>query len=120
MVNHGMLVLWITLNPLDLRSPLVLKLAGVCLDASGRNKAALDIHAATATMNPVAVAKFFAATCRGIFEHLLAAGATDDGFLVLYQRTLAQWKLMAVVCCICTVLCGFRRHFIYRLCGTVC
>ena len=30
-------------------------------------------------MNPVAVAQFFAATCRGIFEHLLAAGFEDGG-----------------------------------------
>ncbi len=30
-------------------------------------------------MNSVAVAHFFEATCRGIFEHLLAAGSKDGG-----------------------------------------
>ena len=33
----------------------------------------------TATMNPVAIVRFFEATCRGIFEHLLAVGSKDGG-----------------------------------------
>ncbi len=34
-----------------------------------------------AIMNSVAVARFFEATCCGIFEHLLAAGSKDGGLL---------------------------------------
>lgn len=80
-VNDGMPALWITLNPFDLKSTMVLKLAGVCLETDGVNKAISNIHATTVTMNPVAVAQFFAAICNGIFEHLLAANTTSGGLL---------------------------------------
>ena len=81
-INHGMPALWITLNPSDLKSPLVLTLAGVqILDANHRTESASHLHAATATMNPVAVAQFFEATCSAIFENLLHHGSTNSGLL---------------------------------------
>lgn len=60
MVNYGMPALWITINPLDLKCPLVLTLAGVeILDANYWAQSAFYLYAATATINPVALAQFF-------------------------------------------------------------
>lgn len=81
MVNYGMPVLWITLNPSDLRSFLVLVLAGMRFVDNDQNISADLFAQTTATMNLVAVAKFFEATCTGIFEHLLAAGSQEGGLL---------------------------------------
>lgn len=78
----GMLALWITLNSSDLKSPLVLTLAGVeILDANYRAQSASYLYAATATINPVAVTQFFEATCSAIFENLLHHGSTNSGLL---------------------------------------
>ncbi len=81
MINDGMPVLWITLNPSALQSFLVLVLAGVRYESSESNGTADAFVRATATMNPVAVARFFEAICTGIFEHLLAAGSNNGGLL---------------------------------------
>lgn len=76
MTNDGMFTIWITLNPSDLWSFLVLILAGVQLGGNGSNAFAEEFRRATATMNPVAVAQFYEATCTGIFKRLLAAQST--------------------------------------------
>ena len=77
MITDGMPLLWITFNPSDLRSPIVLLLAGVSLPMS--DGAASAFKTATATMNPVAIATFFDETCKAIFDHLLAAGSSEGG-----------------------------------------
>lgn len=80
MVSDRMPTLWITLNPFDLRSPLVLCFAGVQLDTSIMNVTTMkQMQESTATMNPVAVAQFFDTTCKEIFCHLLKAGSSDGG-----------------------------------------
>ena len=81
MVNNGMPALWITLNPLDLKSPLVLSLAGVELPINGNceNQTASSLRSAAATMNPVAVAQFFQSICSAIFEHLLQDSPANPG-----------------------------------------
>ena len=76
MITDGMPLLWITFNPSDLRSPIVFSLAGVSLPVS--DGAASAFKTATATMNPVAIATFFDETCKAIFDHLLAAGSSED------------------------------------------
>ncbi len=81
MISDGMSTIWITLNPSDLRSFLVLILAGMRLDDSGSSTFAKEFNQATAVMNPVAVAQFFEATCTGFFKHLLATGFTGEGLL---------------------------------------
>lgn len=70
-------VLWITINPFDLQSTLVLIFAGMRYKDNGVNNSVEAFARMTATMNPVAVARFFKATYCGIFEHLLAAGSKD-------------------------------------------
>ncbi len=79
MLNDEIPVLWITINPFDLQSPLILILVGMRYELNGANTSAEAFARITATMNSVAMARFFEATCRGIFEHLLAAGSKDGG-----------------------------------------
>lgn len=60
MVSDGMPSLWIMLNPSDLKSPLVLSLAGVEFETDIASHTAIaKIREKTATMNPVAVASIF-------------------------------------------------------------
>ena len=79
MISDGMLVLWITLNPSDFRSFLVLVLAGVRYESSESNRTADAFAFATATMNLLAIAQFFEAICTSIFKHLLATGPKNGG-----------------------------------------
>lgn len=73
MLSDGMPVLWITLNPSDLRSTLVMELAGMVYEDSNQANSLNEFNRVTATMNPVAVALFFNAIWEGVFGHLLAA-----------------------------------------------
>ena len=82
MLNDGMPALWITLNPLDLKSLLVLTLAGVDIsDQIRQSQDVFRLHSIAATMNPVAVAQFFEATCSAVFDHLLQNGLASTGLL---------------------------------------
>lgn len=58
MVSDGMPTLWITLNPSDFRSPLVLSFAGVQLETAVMNGTIRQMQESAATMSPVAVAFF--------------------------------------------------------------
>ena len=79
MVANGMPVLWITINPADLRCPLVIRLAGVKHELSSKIQS--TFHCKTATINPVAVAKFFNIICNVVFILLFAAGQIERGLL---------------------------------------
>ncbi len=79
MVANGMPVFWITINPADLRCPLVIRLAGVELELSSEIQSAF--WRKTATINPVAVAKFFHIICDVIFMSLFGVGQTERGLL---------------------------------------
>ncbi len=71
LVRDGTADIWITINPSDLRNPLVLRLAGVECPQDAHPTANAAIRNATATSNPVAVAQFFHHTCKGFFDGLL-------------------------------------------------
>ncbi len=83
MLNDGIPVLSITINSSDLRSPLVLILAGMRYELNGANTFAEAFARMTAIMKPVAVARSFKATYLGIFEHFLAADSKDGRLLGL-------------------------------------
>jgi hypothetical protein len=80
-VRYGMPAFWITINPSDLRNPLVLILAGVEYFGSILDSANATIRETIATSNPVAVAKFFHHVCDAVFSGLLASGCEDLGIL---------------------------------------
>ncbi|PVH69294.1 hypothetical protein DL98DRAFT_505961, partial [Cadophora sp. DSE1049] len=80
-VRDGMPAFWITINPSDLRNPLVLILAGVEYSGDAFPSANAAIRHATATSNPVAVAQFFHHTCKAIFDGLLGSNTGRIGIL---------------------------------------
>ena len=80
-VRDGMPAFWMTINPSDLRHPLVLLLAGVEYSGDAFPTANAAIRHATATSNPVAVAQFFHHTCKGIFDGLLGSNTGRVGIL---------------------------------------
>jgi hypothetical protein len=84
-VRHGMPDFWMTINPSDLRHPLVLTLAGVEYSGDAFPTANAAIRQAIATSNPVAVAQFFYHTCKGIFDGLL--GSNSGRIRILGQVT---------------------------------
>ncbi|OKO97720.1 ATP-dependent DNA helicase PIF1 [Penicillium subrubescens] len=78
---YGMPAFWITINPSDLRNPLVLILAGI--EYSGDNLAPANavIREAAATSNPAAVAEFFHHVCKAVLEGLFATNTAQIGIL---------------------------------------
>ncbi|KAJ5215209.1 uncharacterized protein N7498_001616 [Penicillium cinerascens] len=72
---------WITINPSDLRSPLVIILAGVEYSGGILSASNSAIRGATATSNPVAVASFFHHVCTAVLEGLFASGSDHIGIL---------------------------------------
>lgn len=80
-VRDGMPAFWITINPSDLRNPLVLLLAGVEYSRGTFLAVNAAIRHATATSNPVAVTQFFHHTCKAIFDGLLGSNTGRIGIL---------------------------------------
>lgn len=80
-IRYGMPAFWITINPSDLRNPLVLILAGVEVPAHNFGAANAAIRDAVATSNPVAVADFFHCICQAILRGLLATNSDHIGVL---------------------------------------
>ena len=78
-LRFGMPAFWFTLNPSDLRHPLVMHLVSVERgntaddngDGGNARAMARRLQTLTATMNPVAVAQFFHYMCKACFDGLL-------------------------------------------------
>src|SRR5436190_5461708 len=79
--RYGMPGFWMTINPSDLRNPLVLILAGIEYNGDDFPTASAAIRHTTATSNPVAVAQFFDHTCKGVFDGLLRSHTGQMGIL---------------------------------------
>lgn len=71
--------IWFTLNPADLRSPLIMNLAGALEIPIPRSTA--DIIRRTAVGNPVVVAEFFKLTMDAFFTAFLRTGTGECGIL---------------------------------------
>jgi Helitron helicase-like domain at N-terminus len=80
-IEYGLAAFWLTINPSDLRDPLVLKLAGVTIPQDGLKKTNAAFRRKTATMNPAAIATFFNKVCTGIFEALISPDEGKTGIL---------------------------------------
>lgn len=79
MIIDEMATLWIIMSPADLHNLLVICLAGVELDL--RPDVAFVFAYKTATMNPMAIAKFFHMIFKGVLLSLFANGCCDGGLL---------------------------------------
>src|SRR5579871_2826950 len=71
-IEYGPAAFWLTINPSDLRDPLVVKLAGIILPNDGFERANAAFRRKTANMNPAAIAVFFHKVCTGILEALIS------------------------------------------------
>ena len=80
-VEFGPAVFWLTINPSDLRDPLVVKLAGITLPSDGFHRANRAFRRKAANMNPVAIAAFFHHVCKGVLEALVCPGEGKTGIL---------------------------------------
>jgi hypothetical protein len=78
-IEFGPAAFWLTLNPSDLRDPLVVKLAGITLPKDAFERANAAFRRKTANMNPAAVAVFFHKVCTGILEALISPGEGQIG-----------------------------------------
>lgn len=77
MITDRMPALWVIINLSDLQCLLVIRLAGIQLDPGKDIMSAFTRK--TATMNPVAMAKFFHVICNAVFKSLLAARHQERG-----------------------------------------
>lgn len=80
-VRHGMPAFWLTINPSDLRHPLVLVLAGMHYSDDALPSASGTIREVVATSNPVAVAQFFHYVCKSVLHGLIASNTGEVGIL---------------------------------------
>ena len=78
-IEFGPAAFWLTINPSDLRDPLVIKLAGVTLPKDGLQKANDAFRRKTANMNPAAIAIFFDRLCTAILKGLVCPGEDQIG-----------------------------------------
>ncbi|GLI82177.1 hypothetical protein PoHVEF18_010583 [Penicillium ochrochloron] len=79
--RYGMPAFWITINPSDLRNPIILILAGI--EYSRDNLATVNtaVREATTTSNPAAVAEFFHYVYKAVLEGLFATNTSQIGIL---------------------------------------
>lgn len=80
-VRYGVPAFWFTLNPSDLRNPLVLKFSGVRVDLAGNiadetSRFNSQFCTVTATMNPSSVECFFHHIVEAFFKYLIV-GQSD-------------------------------------------
>jgi Helitron helicase-like domain at N-terminus/PIF1-like helicase len=80
-IEFGLAAFWLTINPSDLRDPLVIKLAGVVLPQDGLRRANAAFRRRTANMNPAAIAIFFDRICAGVLEALICPSEGEMGIL---------------------------------------
>jgi hypothetical protein len=80
-VREGAAIWWLTINPSDLKNPIVLRLAGIEFGSDALPQSTATILKTVATSNPVAVAQFFHVTCCAIFDGLLRSHSTEMGVL---------------------------------------
>src|SRR5271170_2755667 len=78
-VEFGPAAFWLTINPSDLRDPLVAKLAGITLPQDRFERANAVFRRKTANMNPAAIAVFFHKVCTGVLEALISPGEGEMG-----------------------------------------
>jgi Helitron helicase-like domain at N-terminus len=81
--RRGMPAFWLTINPSDLRDPIVLILGGIRYSSESFPAATSTavIRKTFAVSNPVAVAQFFHLICTAIFEDLLRSHSDKMGAL---------------------------------------
>lgn len=81
MISNGISILWITLNPSDLQSFLVLIFADVWFENNGPTNSTKEFRQAKSIINLLVLAQFFKTIYTGIFKYLLIIRSIKRGLL---------------------------------------
>ena len=93
LVSNELMSFWLTFNSTDLRSLLMLKLAGIDISCNDLSLKARRSWQITVTMNSVTVAQFFNQICNDIFDMLLAA---DTDWTDIFDQVLNYFDVMKI------------------------
>lgn len=118
----GQPLFWLTINPADVNSPIVLILAGVELEVTSRLKANFPTYADKLRLvanDPVASADFFHATIDAVLTCLLRFGACDGDAGVLgrvkgYVGMTEEQKRLTLHCHLLVWVFGYNDFASFR------
>ncbi|CAN0496989.1 unnamed protein product, partial [Ectocarpus sp. 12 AP-2014] len=121
-VQMGQPLFWLTINPADVNSPIVMVLAGVELDVTSRLKADFPAYADKLRFvanDPVASADFFHATIDAVLTCLLRFGACDGDGGVLgrvkgYVGMTEEQKRLTLHCHLLVWVYGYNDFASFR------
>ncbi|CAN0249308.1 unnamed protein product, partial [Ectocarpus fasciculatus] len=121
-MQMGQPLFWLTINPADVNSPIVLILAGVELDVTSRLKANFPAYADKLRLvanDPVASADFFHATIDAVLMCLLRFGACDGDGGVLgrvkgYVGMTEEQKRLTLHCHLLVWVFGYNDFASFR------
>lgn len=91
MITDGMTTLWIIINPADLWNLLVIRLAGVKLELGSDIVSVFTCK--TATINPVAIAKFFHIIYKVVLLSLFTSEYCDGDLLGLISTYFGKVEI---------------------------
>ncbi|KAL1977393.1 hypothetical protein VTN31DRAFT_252 [Thermomyces dupontii] len=106
-VRYGMPWIWLTVNPSDLRDPLVLKLAGEDVSPSMSASDLSRLRQKVALPNPVVVAEFFGRMCKAVLDGQLQGNNRSTGVLGDVSNHYGVVDPMVAACCTSIVWYGF-------------
>ncbi|CAM9735414.1 unnamed protein product, partial [Ectocarpus sp. 13 AM-2016] len=121
-MQMGQPLFWLTINPADVNSPIVMVLAGVELDVTSRLKADFPAYADKLRFvanDPVASADFFHATIDAVLTCLLRFGACDGDGGVLgrvkgYVGMTEEQKRLTLHCHLLVWVYGYNDFASFR------
>ena len=76
-IEFGLAAFWLTINPSDLRDPLIVKLASVMLPQDAFRRVNAAFRRKTANINPVTIIVFFDKVCTNILKALISPGKSE-------------------------------------------
>ncbi|CAN0576475.1 unnamed protein product, partial [Laminaria digitata] len=118
----GQPLFWMTLNPADVNSPIVMKLAGVDIDVSSRLKDAMSAYCGRVRLiagDPVACADFYHDTVDAVLTSLLRFGAPDGdggvlGRVKAYVGMTEEQRRLTLHCHLLVWIYGFNDFGSFR------
>ncbi|CAN0546080.1 unnamed protein product, partial [Ectocarpus sp. 8 AP-2014] len=121
-MQMGQPLFWLTINPADVNSPIVMILAGVELDITSRLKTGFPAYADKLRLvanDPVASAEFFHATIDAVLTCLLRFGACDGDGGVLgrvkgYVGMTEEQKRLTLHCHLLVWVFGYNDFASFR------
>ncbi|CAN0217243.1 unnamed protein product [Scytosiphon promiscuus] len=121
-IQMGQPLIWMTINPVDHNSPIVMKLAGVDLDVTSKLKEGFPDYAEKLRLvsnDSVASAEFFHTTIQAVLMCLLRFRASDGDGGVLgrikgYVGMSEEQKRLTLHCHLLGWICGYNDFVSFR------